>query len=275
MDCGSAATLNVNVNNLPSSAVTFTWDGPAINKWQGAPPGNITQTVYPTAPGIYTVTVNNVATGCVSTTTAVVTSGTIVANFSADHTTGYAPLTVNFYNNSVTSNTAAGTTSIISVWNFGNGAIAGSSLTTGTVPTLTPFPISASISPSTTYNLPGTYTVVMYASKGTCADTVQMIIKVEHGSEMTIPNIFTPNGDGINDFFFLKATNLTDISAVIYDRWGHIVFELTGDEKGNISWDGKNQYGKEAAEGTYFYIIKTKGKDGTDYDKKGTLTLVR
>ena len=69
--------------------------------------------------------------------------------------------------------------------------------------------------------------------------------------------------------------NLNEISALIYDRWGHKVYELVNTDNGNIQWDGKNQYGKEVPEGTYFYVIKATGKDGESYDKHGTITLVR
>jgi gliding motility-associated-like protein len=65
------------------------------------------------------------------------------------------------------------------------------------------------------------------------------------------------------------------VSAVIYDRWGHQVYELNNSATGNISWDGKNQLGKEVAEGTYYYIIKAQGKDGVPYEKKGTISLYK
>ncbi|MBL7933485.1 MAG: gliding motility-associated C-terminal domain-containing protein, partial [Bacteroidia bacterium] len=83
-----------------------------------------------------------------------------------------------------------------------------------------------------------------------------------------------PNGDGINDLYFIKASGLKEVNATIYDRWGHVVYELKN-EKGRIEWDGKNQYGKDCAEGTYFFVIKATGEDGTAYDEKGTITLVR
>jgi flagellar hook assembly protein FlgD len=52
------------------------------------------------------------------------------------------------------------------------------------------------------------------------------------------------------------------------------VFDLTS-STGNIAWDGKNQEGKECAAGTYFYSINATGKDGSTYDKKGTVSLYR
>ena len=52
------------------------------------------------------------------------------------------------------------------------------------------------------------------------------------------------------------------------------IYELTTD-KGNIAWDGKTQTGKDAPDGTYFYVITAKGKDGQNFDTKGTVSLYR
>ncbi|MCE3229545.1 MAG: gliding motility-associated C-terminal protein, partial [Bacteroidetes bacterium] len=60
----------------------------------------------------------------------------------------------------------------------------------------------------------------------------------------------------------------------IFDRWGNRVYEVTSNT-GNIAWDGKSLDGKECPAGTYFYIIKAKGKDAKDYDMKGNVSLYR
>jgi gliding motility-associated-like protein len=91
---------------------------------------------------------------------------------------------------------------------------------------------------------------------------------------MEVPNIFSPNKDGVNDFFRLVASNLAEVSVVIYDRWGNKVYE-TESATGNFAWDGKNLQGKDCAPGVYFYIINAKGKDDKPYEKKGNVTLVR
>ena len=89
-----------------------------------------------------------------------------------------------------------------------------------------------------------------------------------------MPNVFTPNGDGSNDVFFLKTANLTEVTAFIFDRWGNKVYEVTS-STGNIAWDGKNISGKECPAGVYFYIIKATGKDSKEYDTKGNITLFK
>jgi len=212
-------------------------------------------------PGNYGFVVTNLQTGCAEYGQFTVTSGGLTADFRPDVVTGFAPLTVNFTNLSSSSNASTGTQSITSNWAFGNGY----TLTTS----------SASISPSSIYNNPGTYTITLISTKGiVCVDSAFKVIKVELPSKLEIPNVFTPNGDGSNDVFFLKTSNLAEITCLIFDRWGNKVYDLTS-STGNIAWDGKNQEGKESAAGTYFYIIKATGKDGTTYDKKGNVSLYR
>ena len=134
---------------------------------------------------------------------------------------------------------------------------------------------SAGIVAIANYSLPGTYNFKVYVNKGTCLDSVMKKIVVELPSVFEVPNVFTPNGDGVNDFFFLKTASLESIDAYIYDRWGRMVFKTEGATAGNISWDGKNPAGKDAPDGTYFYIIKAKGKDGKEFNQKGNLSLFR
>jgi gliding motility-associated-like protein len=129
-------------------------------------------------------------------------------------------------------------------------------------------------SASALYTQAGTYTVTLYTSKGVCTDVDHKVITVDIPSKLNAPNVFTPNGDGINDLYFLNVANMTEITATIFDRWGHKVYELTSGT-GNIAWDGTNQVGSKAAAGVYFYVIKGKGKDDKDYDTKGTITLYR
>lgn len=81
-----------------------------------------------------------------------------------------------------------------------------------------------------------------------------------------LPNIFTPNGDNINDVLsFNKCFKL--LKTTIYNRWGNIVFET---EKENHFWDGRTTSGEECVEGTYFYVITTEEKT-----YKGYLQLTR
>lgn len=83
--------------------------------------------------------------------------------------------------------------------------------------------------------------------------------------ELVLPNVFTPNGDGINDLF--KIDMQYEI-VKIYNRWGNILFETTDR---NLFWDGKNTLGNNTSEGVYFYHIKM--SDG--HIKTGYVQLLR
>lgn len=84
-----------------------------------------------------------------------------------------------------------------------------------------------------------------------------------------VPNVFTPNGDGINDLFDFRLGNrLEQCSFIsIYNRWGTLVYESR--ENAHI-WDGRTFTGEECSQGQYFYILEV---NGTTY--KGSLTLIR
>jgi gliding motility-associated-like protein len=288
--CTATGTLNVGDNLIPpiypSTIPTFILDcsSPSIRigvaptnststfqyNWTAEDPGNL-QGITPTSStgspftnvtkaGEYRVDVVNPLNGCTTSQTFQVLPGDLNVGFTTSPINGFAPLTVSFVNTSASSGTIAPTASITSNWNFGNG----SAIVTTTT----------NISQSTIYNSPGTYTVVLNAQKGSCVGTATQVITVDIASKLTVPNVFTPNGDGANDKFKLLTQNLTNIEATIFDRWGNIVFETTSD-KGNIEWDGMNLYGKESANGTYFYVIKADGKDGKEYTEKGTISLYR
>jgi gliding motility-associated-like protein len=236
-----------------------------VYKWESVPPGalmtnqtNSVLTIYDI--GQYQVLAHDTQNGCLSETTSSVTPDTLTARISVDKEQGYAPLTVTFNNLSSTRAAANATNNIESYWVFGNSK-------TATLSTVS--------STTTVYTQPGTYTVTLYAHKGECVAKDRAVIVVDVPSQMIIPNVFTPNNDGVNDLFFLQRSgNMQRITASIYDRWGNKVYEIDSGT-GQIEWDGNNQFGKPAPSGTYFYIITGEGRDGKQYDEKGSLSLIR
>ncbi len=82
-------------------------------------------------------------------------------------------------------------------------------------------------------------------------------------------NVFTPNGDGINDYFEPKNIgNANSCSSIyIYNRWGSLIFSSEGY---NMSWDGRSFDGENAITGTYYYILKL-----SNNEFKGTIHLLR
>lgn len=84
------------------------------------------------------------------------------------------------------------------------------------------------------------------------------------------PNVFSPNGDGINDLWKPKNRNDNDI-VKIYDRWGLLVSELTAKDQG---WDGRTTSGSECNAGTYYFVILNNSKKESN-TQKGFIQLVR
>lgn len=71
--------------------------------------------------------------------------------------------------------------------------------------------------------------------------------------EHPIANVFTPNGDGINDFWELPILIGYDVE--IYNRWGNLIIKT---DASNFRWDGKNKNGNSLSDGVYYYIIQNK-----------------
>ncbi|MCC7051275.1 MAG: gliding motility-associated C-terminal domain-containing protein, partial [Bacteroidia bacterium] len=126
--------------------------------------------------------------------------------------------------------------------------------------------------PSYTFNENGTYQVILTVSDGNCKDTAMVTVKAIGKSDLDIPNIFSPNGDGRNDVFSMIGKNLAEIKGEIYNRWGQKLYEW---DSPHTSWDGRTLSGTEAPQGIYYYIIEAKGFDNVKYNKTGAVTLVR
>jgi len=92
---------------------------------------------------------------------------------------------------------------------------------------------------------------------------------VDNCPEYSLPNVFTPNGDGFNDFFHpFPYSYIKDIEIEIYDRWGVLMFKTTNPD---INWDGKNSSTKgNCSDGVYYYICKV---NSIHFDGIRTTTL--
>lgn len=85
-----------------------------------------------------------------------------------------------------------------------------------------------------------------------------------------IPNVFTPNNDGVNDFFTIpESYNVSTFK--ILNRWGNLLFEWKSGEK---KWDGRDISGNEVSEGVYFYLVEI-GSCSEVYPVQGSLTLLK
>ena len=103
-----------------------------------------------------------------------------------------------------------------------------------------------------------------------CTDDTTFIIDVQGIPE--INNVFTPNGDGINDYFNFGEYAMKSISVSLYNRWGEEVYSWS---TSNTQWDGRGIDGEDVAEGVYYYVLNAIGQDGFVYERKGSITLLR
>ena len=94
-----------------------------------------------------------------------------------------------------------------------------------------------------------------------------MYIKVNKVVHIFVPTGFTPNGDGLNDYFEVVSVLITSLHIDIFDRWGKLVF--SSDDLG-FKWDGK-----DLPEDAYTYVINAVEWSGSKVRKVGTVTIVR
>ncbi len=92
----------------------------------------------------------------------------------------------------------------------------------------------------------GTYTVRLITStQYGCLDTAYQTIIIGPDFTFYVPNAFSPNGDGINDYFFGSGIGIVKLDMWIFDRWGNMIFRGKSlDEK----WDGKANDGDKGAQ---------------------------
>jgi len=125
--------------------------------------------------------------------------------------------------------------------------------------------------PDQKFNGDGNYDVQLKAYSGnSCVDSITKTLSLSGiNNSLYLPSAFSPNGDGLNDKFEILG-NLNCIANFhmdIFNRWGEKIFDT---DSLSTLWDGKTYSGKEAPEGIYIYIFKSK-----DIDLTGNIKLVR
>ncbi len=126
----------------------------------------------------------------------------------------------------------------------------------------------------------GSLTVFINAiSEMGCFATDSIRINIDNTQKVFIPNVFSPNADGDNDFFtvFGDTPNVAEIEQLtIYDRWGGLVFEQNNFQPNNptLGWDGTAR-AKALNPGVYLYVARVRFLDGEMVTYSGDVTLVR
>lgn len=126
---------------------------------------------------------------------------------------------------------------------------------------------------SKNYTTGGSYTVTLLAvgNKG-CNDVSTYAFRISDSSSVVLPNVFTPNGDDINDVYRPITRGVRTLNAWVYNRYGILV---TSWDKVRGAWDGHTTSGEECAAGEYVVIVEAVGFDGKEYKLKSSITLAR
>ena len=230
----------------------YTWSGPGPNS-----PNQINASVWQNlGAGWYYIELTN--NGCTRRDSVLVNPlNPPVAGVSANPTSGYAPLNVDLTNSS--------SNGVTYEWDFGNG-----NATTTT-------DLS---SQNQTYDSVGTYLVTLVAISGNCTDTATVLITVIPPPvppvivpvDLKVPNIFTPNGDNVNDLFTFELLNIKELDVTIVNRWGNPVYVSSGVP---FSWNGKDAAGNLLADGVYFYKYTAKGQQDEPFEGQGFVQLIK
>jgi len=153
-------------------------------------------------------------------------------------------------------------TSGSSLWNFGD-PLSGINDT------------SSLTSPIHVYNTEGDYcTTLISVNVNGCADTVAKCIIVINDPLIIIPNVFTPNNDDTNDWFYFETKGIKELTCTIYDRWGLKMLEWNGVSEG---WDGRTTSGNIAPDGVYYYVMRAvpANEKAEIIEKQGFLHLLK
>jgi len=115
------------------------------------------------------------------------------------------------------------------------------------------------------------FTLVVTAG-GYCLGYDTVFVRTYRDTGYYVPNSFTPNGDGLNDFFRAIPVGVASTEYFrVYNRYGQLIFQTNKWLKG---WDGKYQ-GKKQPMGTYVWTVKGRFKNGEVIEKSGTVILIQ
>lgn len=233
---GEAVTLTESGGTLGTLA-TWNWQTDSCGgSFVGA---GVSIVVSPLTSTTYFVRAEN---ECNTTACAAITINvkpTPTASFTSTYSVDCKGVTVEFLNQSTTADHYQ--------WDFGDGSTAEQYNTTHI------------------FNLNSNDLVSLIAmNNNSCSDTIFVQNNFVNYFNITVPNVFTPNNDGINDAFKidLDANVRECFSITIIDRWGITLFTSTDPA---FYWDGMTGSERKASQGTYFYVMEVNGMDYEGY----------
>ena len=119
-----------------------------------------------------------------------------------------------------------------------------------------------------------TYTLTKKQCKVTTSDAITITVKPDCNlkSQLHIPNVFTPNGDSINDVFTVKLHPGSTLKHfAIFNRWGN---KITNNNT-TVIWTGRNTAGEPCTDGVYYYVLSYTDPEGKEESLRGYISLFR
>jgi len=241
----------INQTNLPASIDTWQWDfGDDFSSTSMNPSHCYENSSYSVVKN-YDVTLTATSNKQCVTTVTIPQLITVYPKPLADF--DYTPLETDIYDSKITFIDQ----SIIAsqwFWNLGDGAT------------------STESNPIHNYADSGFYSVTLYMENVYgCRDTTQKTVRIKPTFAIWIPNTFTPDGDGINDYFFVDGYGIKELQTFVFDRWGMLLFDgYFLDSK----WSGFYK-GKKCQEDVYVYKIRAKDVFNEWHEYIGKITLLK
>jgi gliding motility-associated-like protein len=129
--------------------------------------------------------------------------------------------------------------------------------------------------PVHSYLKPGSYDVTIYVTYiGGCVYSLTKTIYIGNSYELEVPNAFTPNGDGHNDFFKPEYYGFTEIDLKVFDLWGTLIYYEKADTDQLVGWNARIN-GKPAENGNYIYQVTGTAYNKESVFKNGPFTLLK
>ena len=262
--CTSVAPLNISTSSLvnascicdgSAAANTTGGLGTYSYQWKNATNtvfNNSSTTVANLCAGNYSVIVTTSLGNCKDTVAFTINSNSpVIADF-----TGITSNTVAVGTTLQLTNTSTNATSY--EWLYCNGTSTNSSI-------------------SLPLTMVGNCCISLVATNANCHDTLKNCVEVVSIIEpiVNIPNVFTPNGDKINDTFTITFNGVKNVTLTVYNRWGLSLYSSANSQPNNLSWDGTTTAGVNATTGTYFYVLTYSDLNDKQTQKKGFISLFR
>ncbi len=250
--CWPFTVIFDNLTTINSGIVNYTWD---LDDGNGPFSSFEPSIMYPNYDNSYTITLNAISDhGC---DTSITRPNYITVHHKPNASFTYTPTDLDVLNNIIhTENLSVGADNYF--WDYGTG--------------------DQSTAFEEYYQYPadtGTYTITLVTTTNFgCSDTADAIVHVKPVFTIYIPNTFTPNGDGLNEYFMVYGYNIHDVTMMVFDRWGENLLTLSGDDPMTKGWDGSYKQ-QPAKQDVYVYRIEVTDIFGNFHEFMGQINLLR